>query len=405
MKNIRSLTKMIASCDDFELNIKRKHPLTYFLTYPDGEMIDSVIFLIAGFGGDNNADYMRNLREFTASEYNAAVVSVNYHCLNSRLEHGVDFQFDDFDIMALEDIIKTFQFDLSQLTKIDRDRVLLEISRQIEIKKEQNQLPQNFKLTLPMTLVPSDNSYQNFGVMQALDHLYVLEDLKKNFPFLNKTFKTICVGSSHGGYLAHLMAKFSPDNIDYVIENSAYVKPPLAYIVGKENDIKNPEFLMIYRKNLNLHCYTQTFWTLNKNSPYYFSNDRYRIRDLTDKEHLQSSFDTKFEKTQFISYHSKVDDLAFIEEKVEYCKLLEDLGCKVDLKIIENEDEVDGKFIKNLTHGMGMSIKELIKIEVPKVLNKPMAQKKSHREKITFQCDTMEYIIENKENKIEVYCK
>lgn len=60
--------------------------------------------------------------------------------------------------------------------------------------------------------------------------------------------------------------------------------------------------------------------------------------------------------------------------------------------MIKDEIEVDGKFIKSLTHGMGMSYKLLLQRELPAVLEKILSQKSKNSSKsIEYKCGDLIY--------------
>ena len=50
------------------------------------------------------------------------------------------------------------------------------------------------------------------------------------------TNNILCVGSSHGAYIAHLIHKFAPNTINGIIDNSGYTIPLAQYIGAR------PEF-------------------------------------------------------------------------------------------------------------------------------------------------------------------
>ncbi|MCW1585564.1 DUF2920 family protein, partial [Campylobacter jejuni] len=97
----------------------------------------------------------------------------------------------------------------------------------------------NFKLSIHLSLQPTKNEYQNFGIMQAQDLLNVALYLKNMLLLiLWGGIPVIMIGSSHGGYLAHLAAKIAPWLIDGVIDNSSYAKFLWRLVgFGKEIDL------------------------------------------------------------------------------------------------------------------------------------------------------------------------
>ncbi len=398
---ITSETKEISSCDDFELNIKRANTLKYKVSYPLNNEIQAIVFIIPGFGEDTNSDYLDKLRNYVAETFGVVAVNVFYHCFNSRPNNGAILEFDDIDVAVLQDVAKLYEVDFSTLEEINKHTVLEHFNAVLAQRKTEGKMQADKTVMLSMTLVPQNAEYQNFGIMQAVDHINVLLDIKKEILNIAPDVTSIFLGSSHGGYIAHLAAKIAPSFVDYVIDNSSYVTPPLQYIVGKETNINHPEYL-IYHEHLSLHCFVQTMWTTNRQSPYNFSDDRYRIRNLMDEEHLKKQHDARNYKTTFISYHSTQDKLAPTQEKIDFYEKLKTLGFLATLHLISEED-VDGRFIKTLDHGMDMSIKELINIELPKILAAPNT-KEDDKVSFTCKCNTLSYKFKVQNNSLQCDC-
>lgn len=215
----------------------------------------------------------------------------------------------------------------------------------------------------------------------------------------------IMIGSSHGGYLAHLAAKFAPWLIDGVIDNSAYAKFLWRVVgFGKEIDfVQYAEFATFdFFHHIKTHCSTKTFWTSNSASPNFFSPARRKIRNLLEKDHLQNQ--ARVTKTHFASYHSLKDEYVSLEEKIELYKELSNLGFNTSLNSIAKESQIDGKFIKNLSHGMGIPMKLLIKKELPKMLEKiKQNPKEDYKEKcVSYPCEDLIYHFSEKDNKINL---
>lgn len=172
------------------------------------------------------------------------------------------------------------------------------------------------------------------------------------------------IGGSHGGYLAHLAAKIAPWLIDGVLDNSSGAKFLWRVVgFGKEIDfMQYSEFSTFdFFRHIKTHCSTKTFWTSNSSSPHFFSPARRKIRNLLEEDHLLEQ--SKCLKTCFISYHSLYDEYVSLKEKTMLYEELEKLGFDATLYSITKESQVDGKFIKNLNHGMGIPVKLLIKKE------------------------------------------
>jgi len=387
MNEILTETKSIISCDDIELSNKRPQKLLYKYSYPKYKKIKGIVFTIQGFGA--NPTYMDNLREFIAKEFSVIAVDVYYHCFFSRRENGAILEFDNLDLLILQDIIDKYKIDFSSVKDFNIDSVLNNLNEQIRKLKINGTFKNDFLLQLPMTIIPKYNEYQNFGIMQAIDHINVLLELEKMpFDFV-ENYPVTLMGTSHGGYLAHLITKLAPHKIDCVIDNSCYVKPPLNYILGKETNILAPEYKLNY-ENISLNCFVQTLWRTNEKSKNLFTTNHYKIRDLYDSVHIHNLPNFTSNKIVFISYHSASDRIAKIDDKISFYNELSILGFETHLHIIDNSSKVDGKFIKTLSHGMDMSMKELARRELPKALSVNKLEKKENNN-VIYKCDTIDY--------------
>ncbi|EFM0803505.1 DUF2920 family protein [Campylobacter coli] len=405
---IVSKTYEIDSCDDVELDIKRESKLEFKLWYDDEKEIKALVFIIPGLGGDVDENYREHLAEFVAGEFNVAVVSVNYHCIGNRPQTGSSFFMDDIDKLILKTSCEALniQVNLDKLNSLEElSSTLKEVDHILEEQKNQKLINPNFKLSIHLSLQPTKNEYQNFGIMQAQDLLNVTLYLKKHAPFdtMGGGIPVIMIGSSHGGYLAHLAAKIAPWLVDGVLDNSAYAKFLWKVVgFGKEIDfMQYSEFSTFdFFHHIKTHCSTKTFWTSNSSSPCFFSPARRKIRNLLEEDHLLEQ--SKYLKTCFISYHSLYDEYVSLKEKTMLYEELEKLGFDATLCSITKESQVDGKFIKNLNHGMGIPVKLLIKKELPLMLEKIKQNlKKDYKEKcISYPCEDLLYQFSEKDDKI-----
>lgn len=216
----------------------------------------------------------------------------------------------------------------------------------------------------------------------------------------------IMIGSSHGGYLAHLAAKIAPWLIDGVIDNSSYAKF-LWRLVGFGKEI---DFMRYYCfgtanffKHIFIYCSDKTFWTSNSSLNNFFSVPRRMIRYILEPKHLE--IQSSYPKPYYTSYHSFYDkEIAPPDEKLELYKYLKQFGFDTELYMIKNPDQVDGKFIKSLEHGMGMSMKTLISKEFPLMLEKiKQNPKKDCKEKcISYPCEDLLYQFREKDDKMSL---
>ena len=390
----------ILSCDDIELGIKRSSPLSFYSCYDDAKDAKALLVIIPGLGEDSDLGYRANLIRTMAETYDIACISVDYHCIGNRPQLGAKFGLDDIDreilTRELSSIGINLPIDLKSIDCHEKVDLLLKfLSKEITIRKERGILPADFRLNASITMVPTKNEYQNFGVMQAMDVLNAVLYTKK---YINNAkfehLPVIMVGSSHGGYLAHMCAKIAPWLVDAVIDNSSYAIFLWRLIgFGKEIDFTN-YFCFgtgILYKNLYLYFFDKTYWTLNEKSPYYFIDAREEIRNILNLDHL--NIQSSYKKPIYVSYHCICDkEIAPAKDKIELYEALKKLKFDATLHMIKDESEVDGKFIKSLTHGMGMSYKLLLQKELPSMMEKTLSQKnKKSGKSIEYKCGDMIY--------------
>ncbi|HEG5919504.1 DUF2920 family protein [Campylobacter lari] len=404
---LKNETYFIDSCDDVELGIKRESKLEFKLTYDDSKDIKAIVCIIPGLGADSDDNYKTNLATFVAQNYDVAVLSVNYHCIGNRPQTGAVYFLDDIDKLILDTSLKTINlkipFDIKNIDTFEKINNCLEyIDNEINFLKSQWILDHSYKLKLSITLQPTKNEYQNFGIMQSLDILNAIL-YTKNYLLQNKNLKTILIGSSHGGYLANLCAKMTPWNIDHIIDNSSYAKICWRLIgFGREVDYtKYYGFLTPnVSNNIIIFGFDKTHWTTNKQSPFYFSFARELIRDILNEEHLK--IQSKYPNPKYVFYHSKFDTtIAPYKDKEELFDILDNLNFQYDSYIIDNKNQIDGKFIKTLEHGLGMSIKTLIKKHLSKILEENL-QDKTCKKEISYKSDDLIYTFKEEDNKIKL---
>ncbi|EAL7774115.1 DUF2920 family protein, partial [Campylobacter upsaliensis] len=98
--------------------------LEFRLCWEDSKEIKSLIFIIPGLGADADENYREHLAGFVASEFEAAVVSVNYHCIGNRSLTGVDFYLDEIDKMIIDEFCKSIHFKTPPLDSINSKEAL-----------------------------------------------------------------------------------------------------------------------------------------------------------------------------------------------------------------------------------------------------------------------------------------
>ena len=402
----------IKSTDDIELNIKRESKLEFKVSFDEAKEMKALLVFISGIRDIDYAGYEEHLAEFVVKEFEVAVLRVDYHCIGFRPQTGAKFYMDKRDkenfahrIKKLEEVCHTsiglpedFFSDeiIGQEKSYENCNSLNNI---IQVLKNQGRANPKAKISLSISLQPTKDEYNNFGIMQALDIINAIYFVRKNSAKfkLSKTPKTLLFGTSHGGYLGFLCAKFAPWLIDAVVENSGYVVAPFRfYGLGKDLDyFKDREVEVNWFENIVLCTFTKTHFTANTNSPNFFCKARLDIRNPLNESQLKTQVKHQ-NKPIFVSYHSVRDELDSAQNKEKFFEILQNSGFEASLRVVKDESEIDGKFIKNLEHGMGMSLKTLIKKELPPLLARHFTHEKDEKREIAYKSENLEYKFKEK---------
>ncbi|EMF5582098.1 TPA: DUF2920 family protein, partial [Campylobacter jejuni] len=189
---------------------------------------------------------------------------------------------------------------------------------------------------------------------------------------------------SYGGYLSLLIAKIAPWYVDGVIDNSGTVLPLLRYIIGR--DLEQFDFIFNDPKTL-IEMFTKTYWTReDENSPYFFANENYMIRSLLNSSHLIIQVNVN-KNIVLVSYHSSKDEFNTSKDKQTLFLAYKELGYDATLHLIKDESEIDGRFIKDLNHGMRITDRALFRKELPLMLEKLQKRKSFMQENsISYPC-------------------
>uniref|UniRef100_UPI002241BC62 DUF2920 family protein n=1 Tax=Campylobacter jejuni TaxID=197 RepID=UPI002241BC62 len=392
----------IDSCDDVELNIKRTSKLEYRISYDDEKEIKAIVFIIGGYGANANIYFLDSYRNYIAKNFDVVAVHVFYHCFCQRRSDVEKYSaykyFQEEDIENIKNLLNQFHFSYGEINNDNALFLANSLVKHVENLKMQNKLDHNFKLNFTSTFIPPNGDYQNFGIMAAIDHINALKDLVKRFPKFADLPK-IYGGGSYGGYLSLLIAKIAPWYVDGVIDNSGVCLPFLACILGRE--MNQGEFYF-EGSGYRLYCFVYKYWNRNMNSSYYFGDENYLIRAVLNSNHLQIQSNLN-KNTIFVSYHSIQDMGAPVQNKIELYKCYQELGYDATLHLIKDENDIDGRFIKNLDHGCGIPDKALFRKELPLMLEKLQGRKSFMQENsISYPCGNKVFTFKDVENQLKL---
>jgi len=342
---MRTIQRTIDGPFDFELGRSRTSPLEYTADFPTGRAL-GLVFVIPGFGGDTNDGYAEALRRHIVSEHEMAAVSVRYHCFGARPDTGGKIQVDDHDLLMLlgmAHFAKTPLGDLSDVNDVARRLAATGVAARVGA-----------------TIHPARDEYQNFGVVQAMDHLAVLGDLLRQEAEFDAT-RIVALGSSHGGYIAHMMAKIAPRTLAMVIDNSSYTQPPMEYL----GQPASAEYIAPLAGEVMAFCRTKSGWTTdNRQAPHFYSRDRDLIRDVAYPPHLAATKSSAGDDaTIFRMVNASTDSISPPHMKERQAAAQRAFGFDSQLSLITDEN-LDGRVFKQLVHGLDASLASLFDMAI-----------------------------------------
>ena len=365
-------TISISAPPDFELQIFNDRTLYYKIKEPHGKS-KGLFFYIAGFASPPG--YSNSLLEYISETFGYTAVAVQYHCYKSRPENGAK-------IVLTEEAIDKLGLICSQLSiptdNIEYDEIINMIS---------SKLSPDRKLSLKSKIIPPSGDYQNFGFLQALDHIYVINDLRNRS--ISTDFNNIVLlGTSHGGYIAHLINKLAPNTINHIIDNSSYVQAPPIYLgLGAE-------YNTLVNGNILFECSVKSLWDHcnRQNHPYYYDIHCRLIRDTANEKHLKIISSSTKRKANITAFNSTTDHISPIAEKTFQAEMYCKFGYSCKLTPI-GPDDIDGKTFKTLSHGMKASMRRLCDLVLPTITPRETTLDISTSNTIVFPCYSANYSI------------
>ena len=291
-----------------------------------------LVVYIPGFGGDLGA-YSEVFCERVATQHGMAALCVDYFCMRSRPSVGAGIS----------------------LLPGERERALSLLALPLDtpdtaLLRALDSFQPDAPLRFQGLLTPPDGAYQNFGVMAALDILNAIEDAMCRYS--GNRDNLILVGSSYGGYLAQLVNKFRPGYARALFDNSSWAEPNLAYVVGR--DIGAVEYQCTLQGGVELALCVDSPWRMLAGHPHEFDVDAFIIRSFSASQLDQMAVQGGT-ATFCLMVHAIHDSIAPTEAKLAMARAMLARGFNAEL-ILFDESSIDGDFIRNMEHGMGLSM-------------------------------------------------
>lgn len=343
---MREIVGELEGPQDFEVGCERA-PLRYTATLPDETPARGLVFVIPGFGADAADAYAAKLRRRIARSHGLVAVSVVYHCLRSRLELG-----------AKLDIGMRARLLMAGMCAVNGENAT-DLRDLTDLCGRTGRVKPGFQVEAD--IMPPEGETQNFGVLQAMDHLAVLGDLRARGAAFDAR-RIIAFGSSHGGYIAHMIAKIAPRTLAAVIDNSSYVQVPFAYLglgIGHEFVVQLGQVHVLSR--------VKSPWTLlDRTDPGFFDRNRELIRDTGYPPHVAAMAAQGDGGPSFFMCNSAEDFLSPPDIKRRQERAMKAANLRAELEII-TADQIDGVLFKKLQHGLDASLSGLFERYAPRV--------------------------------------
>lgn len=371
-----SWTASTKGADDFELGIPRNTPLVYHCTAPADGKAAGLVFLIPDFNDDVDGEEFVRLREHLAQTYGLLAVSVEYHCYRSRLKDGAQLLLSNEEFAALSKICMSHGVAL-----LDRQALIPALK----------QLPKPYEFEF--RVIPANGEYQNFGVMQAMDHLLVLHHLMQSQDCDFEVANVLLMGAGHGGYLAHMIAKFAPNAIRAVFDADSKTSLPTSYLFGEEAGNGAPYYYHL--GNIRIFPVIDTRWQPDLNSMAAYNAARAEIRDTALASHIGSMSHAVTRALQERCHYriliSTGCDAVIATEKGRQTQLLEMAGFNVvlrDVFVPESKILVKGGGVQELIEMFSLCYSTL-----PPLTDAPIGQQSS----VSYLCGDLLYCYDSDE--------
>jgi len=307
-------TKSIKGADDIELGIPRTSPLIYHCTAPESGKADGLAFVIPDFGEDPSGAALRGLRSHLAETHNLLAVTVEYHCLRSRLSDGARLDVSPAELAVLSKLCAQHGVAL-----LDPNAMLTALA----------QLPQPYEFEF--RVIPPNGDYQNLGLMQALDHFAVLQDILTSMGGAGfEAGNVLAMGVGYGAYLAHLLAKIAPNTLRAVFDFAGLTEAPLSYLFGSRFGDAAPYYY--HAGKVRVFPLIASKWSNDAASPHYFSTARRAIRDMASLRHIEAMRQSARQPCCYRIGLLSQDKEGFIATKRRQAEMLAGAGFDVALR-------------------------------------------------------------------------
>lgn len=416
---------VIRDAHPLEVDVNERMPLSFFVSEPK-KMDENTqpIVVLHGYGMHASNEYITSLHRSLTEKYNVAIITVNYAGTFTKCYSINDKQTHDF--INLKTFIRDEESKKNLLTLIDAILKNPEATEQ-HLKSSENIYPEiklahfnrllsllkhkinhnlcdglyvlerlfemGFKKTFIQFLFNIEGDHQDFGLIQAIDVLTAVKELKESDKYKNINWSKLSItGSSHGSYIASMCDKLAPNTFYKVVNNAGWVSPnmPDVYNGFYEQDFVGVKYTVEM----------QNYWSENPEGINFFDEQHKEIRTLANDIHIdeQFSFTNKPENKEYIFIHTLNDHLIPLDDKDRYIEMMKPKNYNINYIRLVDEKQLDGQTLKTLNHAADGSIKGLvIDYIINNENNKDVCIEEDDftlKSKLTYTCSKGKYIID-----------
>lgn len=352
---------------DCEFGIQR-NSVRYAASIPKQGLTEEtgLLMFIPGYGGTPFDAYTQKLLPYLADKYDCVCLCVEHFDIaakNSTLRPAQDF-FVKLNEIYGASVLAPQGWTLDQVVYS-----LMDAMRENGIHSLDPAC--KFQAVSPL--------YMSFGLMPALDCLQAIFEAAKKFGINKK--RVFLLGTSYGGYVAMMMARFAPNTFAMIVDNSGFTTP--------EEDLNS--ILGWGAKTINgvkVGCRLINHFTLEPGQENTLLSSHIKMRNLLDHNSRWERCNSKI-----YSYHFVHDEVAKTKNKIDFARTF-GMDVDIELKVLDRDD-LDGVIFKTPIHGMEASMRGIFDLSYAKYMRGPTSQaggmECDEATSITFPCGDHSY--------------
>lgn len=279
-----------------------------------------LLLLIPGFGGNTQSNVYKKMRLEFADKYNLVVIQADY--FGSEFMQSSNRINLSFDVNNYKGTISKTDYNSLKIEPLNFNKIISVLSNYSSVLHATEVLDENV------------NNFNDMGFMQAMDLLTALYAVRLILEDNQLTFnnnKVITYGHSHGAYLSYLCNRLAPNDITFMIDNSAWLNP---VYLNSSRYLNKGYGELILQTRFN-----------------YFARNYEYDKGILNLTKLYERFQNN---SKIWSFQGITDNLVDYKEKGKFCKSID--GTTFHLI---DEEKVDNKMFLSTGHGLNADFLKL----------------------------------------------